>query len=269
MGDLVGSWSREQWAEFWEEHDLAFLRLPAFRELSARLLEAVVEQTSGPDLDYSVDSLRPLGHWYLGLAREDFTAEELLDRLEWPWSPKHIDRPPGYRKYPERKLSKTLSAIYSGLGNYCDEVARRLIPESRYVCWRGGYADDMRNGLPVLDVGRPTRPFSPGAGLFGVAMRAYMSYFDPDSQSYSPPQPEEMADWVEQGLEERRVWVEEHGSPVWQVAPTGPKAFEGRKPMRRVSVQWMDRYSRGEVGIPTVYRGPEPPEDPDPQVGMG
>jgi hypothetical protein len=230
-------------------------------------LEAIIQETNGPDLDYTIRSLRLLGHWYVELAREDYTCEQWARLLGWderPPSDITSEQPP-----PKRNLSITLSAVAGCLEAYCAEVDRRLISGARWVCWRGGYADDPRNGQLRLDVGDPTNPHGVGAYTFLVLNNSYEHQFRPDAPGYEPPNPGRMADLVATRVLERHEFVERNGSPVWQVAPTGPRAFEGRHPMRRVPARLMDAYRKGEIGMPTVHRGPEPPPDPDPQVGMG
>jgi hypothetical protein len=259
--------SRKQWARFWEESDRGLLLMPSHLGKTLRILEVMVDKTNGPDLDYSLESLRKLGQWYVELAEADLNGEQWLDFVEWPPDP-----PPAgvliSRKYPERKTSKTIDAIHLSLTAYCDEVEKRLVPEARDVCWRAGHADDHLNGRPLLDVGDPTSPHVPSISVLYVVRDAYRYYFTPGHPYYRPPNPDAMADIMLRRLEERRQWIQTNGSPVWQVAPTGPRAFEGRTPMKRASYKWVLAYKRGEVGIPTIYRGPEPPPDPDPQIGM-
>ncbi|MDR0593236.1 MAG: hypothetical protein LBG60_08295 [Bifidobacteriaceae bacterium] len=271
--DLMRRWGRGQWAEFWEEQDREFFEWVAGRELAAashrRVLEVMTARAGGPGLDFSVESLGRLGHWYLGLAKEDYNGERWLGFVEFKEPPPR-DYVVVSQKYPTRELSKTLAAIRFALVWYCEEVERRLVPEARLVCWRGHHTDDHHNGQRGLDVGKPNRPCYPGASVGMVLGDGYKYFFNPEAvPGHRRPRPEAMADWVVRDLLARREAVERNGSLVWQVAPTGPRAFEGRTPMKRIPVRLFDAYMNGEVGVPKVYRGPEPPEDLDPQVGMG
>jgi hypothetical protein len=271
LSKRASQWSRKEWAEFWEERDREFLALPAEREKAARLFEVLVKYTHGPDLDYSVDSLLKFGHWYVDLALEDFRADQIMDQFDWPEP--HVQHPEleSHYRWPHREWSRTLDAIYHGLGYYADKVELRLIPEARYVCWRGAFTDDMRSGNSYLDVGDPLHPLSARNCVFTVVSRTtYEWFFNPAVPNFFEPIPEAVFNTVNRQLAERREWLERNGSPVWQVAPTGPAAFEGRNPFRRATMRWRDAWKRGEVGVPKVYRGPAPPpEDPNPGIGMG
>ncbi|MDR1187654.1 MAG: hypothetical protein LBK95_09400 [Bifidobacteriaceae bacterium] len=265
--------SRREWAAFWEECDREFLEgLPRGPALAGRYLEAlvgVIVRTDGPELDYSIKSLRALGHWYVALARADFDGEEWLGMIPRPEPPEDDGILDHHTKHPERELSWTLQVLEVAMGAYCGRIERGLIPQARHVVWRGRHADDSHNGSVVLDVGDPLHPHMPATSVRGLLGQGYQYYFDDSVEYYwQKPDPEAMAKWVERELDERRRFVERNGSPVWQVAPTGPRAFEGRTPMKRVPVRLIDAYNKGELGVPTVYRGPEPPPDPDPQIGM-
>jgi hypothetical protein len=255
-------YNKQDWAVFWDFKDGEFRK---FRDAIPCLLDhlrRMVERFHGPAADFTVGSLEPLGEWLIDLARADFD-----DGAEWmaPWQGWEVYlRSRDYlvrEKYPNRLMSLPLLRMQESLAAYYGEVVIRQVPGARWVCWRGMHNDDARNGSIEVDVGNPGWPTTAQYALLCLR-RSYTAFFDESRPDYEEPKPRAMLTSFDRHMTKRREFLERFGEPVWQVASCGPAADTGRTYRKRASFAWLDAVKEGS-GLPTVFRGPAPPPDPD------
>jgi hypothetical protein len=194
-------------------------------------LREMVAETGGPELDCSLRSLEPVCQWVLDwVKREPDDGEDWLSIWFNRDAPRVHEVDNGHLVYKNWYLSPQADRMRQRLAVYVSDVMMRLVPRSRWVCWRGNFVGDHPAGDILLDVGDPNRPFQPRAADGLVFTHAYTAGFDPSHPEYRAPNPREATDYVDQTLarleERRRKGLE----PVFQAAPTGREAAKGRTP---------------------------------------
>lgn len=156
------NWSRA-------EAEAVFTRWTGAEPERRRELHALAAQTDGPDLDGSLDSLRPFNVWLLERSGEAMT-DRMPGRPEWVWS-------------ESAKIPDSLWRLADLAATYVADVLRAQVPDASWVCFRTSDKRDDRNGMPMLDLGWPTNPIDVFAVSNGGAMSAAVSgrAFDPDA----------------------------------------------------------------------------------------
>jgi hypothetical protein len=206
-------------ADSWEEADAHFESLMAVSSTRRVQLAQRVTAAGGPSLDRSVESLVPLGEWYLHAVLDEAERDDAVDyRPEWfpAPSPRFRPRPDGPRAAPGWLL-----LLWEQVAIYVADVVMAEVTGSRWVCWRARNPRDAYNGMPSVDVGVPVWPADVISLANAGVVAAWVSRAVPGSDRYQA-HPTRMRDEVQKVLEDRSLYLAAH-PPRWQAAPTGPK----------------------------------------------
>ena len=205
--------------ESWEAVDADFDQFVADMPLRRAQLRERIAATRGPELDGSLESLRPLNVWYIRTALSG-------EPDGWDWWPLWLERSaPPTNPMPHvfgNPVPDDVIRLWELVAVYVGDVMLPLMPPSRWVCFRARQFREVINGQPMIDRGDRTFPANPitiaNAGVpRAVSHRGTGSRFD------KPADPTELVTHVAttvQGFEAAR----QAGTLKWQKAPTGPDA---------------------------------------------
>ncbi|UZN03450.1 hypothetical protein [Cellulomonas sp. S1-8] len=205
-------------ASSWEQADEAFESFVAGLPERRRELAERVAASGGPSLDLSVESLGGLNAWFIDEVLRVPEPAEVDYRSPWlpPSNPDYHWEPGKLRPVPAWLL-----LLWDQVTAYVGDVMMAQVPGARWVCWRAKHPGDITNGMPVVDIGVPVRPFvataCANAGVPGLWTARGVPGRD------GQPDSTRQLDHFRATLAGRETYLATHPAR-WQSAPTGPRA---------------------------------------------
>lgn len=129
-------------------------------------LRARITRVGGPELDDTVDSLEPLGPWFMDQIRADRDDKLSGVPIWWGDTPTRDDEPEGL-PFTARQLR-----LIDEVQAYMAHVLQVAVPAATWVVYRDKHPRHARNGKPMLQLVNGTDPADARASTYYMALKA-------------------------------------------------------------------------------------------------